>query len=170
MAGCLPMESIRQSTLECLYDESCVDVLSLQPNISRPKALKRSSSKFSPNSTIGSMFDESLFIESWNTTSSFEDYFLLCAPRSLTYTYEGRYHIAAIFTISISAFGGLVVLWDLVTPIIVKIFYLIKWKKRQKQPRILPNQITIQHTTSQTVPRPKIKGLCSTFHLQRIIH
>ena len=115
MAGCLPMESLKQSTLECLYNKSCINILAIQPNISRPGPLKKYSSRFSPNVTIGSMFDESLFIESWKNTSSFEDYFTLCAPRSLTYTYEGRYRIASIFTICVSAFGGLVILWQLIT-------------------------------------------------------
>ncbi|CAF1054316.1 unnamed protein product [Adineta steineri] len=161
MAGCLPMESLRQSTLECLYDQSCIDILSLQPDISRPKPLQRSSTRFSPDLTVGSMFDESLFIESWQNETSFETYFSLCAPRSLTYTYEGRFHLAAIITISISAFGGLCILWDFVTPAIVKIWYLIKWKKQKKQQEIPLEQINTEQTTVKASPTPKRKAVTS---------
>ncbi|CAF1403149.1 unnamed protein product [Adineta ricciae] len=127
MAGCLPMESLRRSTLECLYDQTCIDTLAVQSNISRPKPLAKSET-FPANLTVGTMFDESLFIESWENQTSFEDYFTLCAPRSLTYTYEGRFWLAALVAMSISAFGGLVVLWDFVTPVFVKIWYLLKPK------------------------------------------
>ncbi|UJR10950.1 hypothetical protein I4U23_015135 [Adineta vaga] len=130
MAGCLPMESLRKSTLECLYNQSCIDILALQQNISRPKALEKSL-KFSENLTVGSMFDQSLFIELWENQTSYEDYFTLCAPRSLTYTYKGRFRLAAIIAMSISAFGGLAVLWEFITPAIAKIWHLIQRKKRR---------------------------------------
>ncbi len=147
MAGCVPIQSIRQSTLECLYDQSCIDKLSVQPNISRPSPLNISSTKFPPNMTVGSMFDESLFIESWETTFSFENYFIACAPRSLTFTFEGRYRLAYIFTICVSAFGGLVIIWELITPAIVKIWTLIRWKKKQRSSSILPHQTRTEQTT-----------------------
>ncbi|UJR20154.1 hypothetical protein I4U23_023286 [Adineta vaga] len=130
MAGCLPLETIRQSTLECLYEQSCLDILTLQPNISRPRPLNKSLTKFPLNTTIGFMFDKSLFIESWQTKLNFEDYYQACAPQSLTYSYESRFRLASIITICISAFGGLVIAWDFVTPVIVKIWTLIKWKKQ----------------------------------------
>jgi len=158
MAGCLPLESIRQSTLECLYNQSCVNILSLQPNISQPRALPMSPSNFPLNSTIGSMFDKSLFVESWKNTSSFEDYFNLCAPRSLSYTYQGRLRLASIFTTSVSVFGGLVIVWQLITLAIVKIWNLIKWKKQAKQPSIPPDQMKIEQDITNISPKQINKG------------
>ena len=132
MAGCLPLESIRKSTLECLYQQSCIDILSLQPKISRPKPLQITSSKFPSNLTIAAMFDRFLFVELWEHKSSFEDYFNACAPRSLTYNYRGRYRLATTITLCVGAFGGLVRVWQLITPAIVKFWNLIKRKKQQK--------------------------------------
>jgi len=131
MAGCLPFESIRQSTLECLYNQSCINILTLQPEISRPKALNASLSKFSLNATIGSIFDESLFIETWQNTSNFENFFAACKPRLLSYSYEDKFYLSSIFTLCISAFGGLVLACQLVTPGFLKVWNLIKRKKKQ---------------------------------------
>lgn len=159
MGGCLPLESIRQSTLECLYKQSCVNILSLQPKISRPKPLNISLSKFSLNLTIGSMFDKSLFVESWGKKSSFDKYFTACAPRSLSYSYQGRLHLATIFTICVSAFGGLVIVGQLITPAIIKIWFLIKWKKQQKKSSIPSDQMGIEQIVIKMSPKPINKGL-----------
>jgi hypothetical protein len=134
MAGCLPLDSIRQSTLECFYNQSCVNSLILQPDLSQPKALNASLSRFSLNATIGSMFDESLFVESWFDQSSFDQYFAACAPRFLTYSYKGRLNIIHMITIFIVAFGGLFIIWEIFTPIIVKLWSQINRKKQLDQP------------------------------------
>jgi hypothetical protein len=130
MAGCIPLDSIRQSTLECLYNQSCVNAIALEPKISLPKALNKSLSRFLINSTIGQIFDESLFVESWQNKSSFESYFSICSPRSLSYKHQGRFHLSTIITISLSAFGGLVIACQLLTPAIIQIYNLIKRKKQ----------------------------------------
>ncbi|CAF3750060.1 unnamed protein product [Rotaria sp. Silwood1] len=133
MAGCLPLEAIRQSTLECLYNQSCIDVLSLQPKLSRPRALNISLTRFPLNLTIGSLFDNYLFIESWENRSSFENYFAACAPRYLSYSYESQFYLGTIITMILNAFGGLVIALQLITPALVKIFKLIKWKKQRTE-------------------------------------
>ncbi|CAF1092079.1 unnamed protein product [Adineta steineri] len=168
MAGCLPLESIRQSTLECLYKQSCINILSIQPNISRPKPLKISLSKFPLNLTIGSIFDKFLFIESWKNTISYEQYFTACSPRSLTYSYSGRLRFATIFTICVSAFGGLVIIWQLITPAIMKIWHLIKGKKQEKQLSIpQEQQLGIEQIILKISPKPINKV---TSHVHRTIY
>lgn len=150
------MESLRQSTLECLYDQSCIDILALQPNISHPKPLPQSAA-FLVNATVGSMFSQSLFVESWQRNASFERYCELCAPQSLTYTKEGRFRLAAIVTTSISAFGGLVILWELITPAFVKISSLFMWRRR-KHPCILLEPTSSPATAAKASPRSPRKG------------
>jgi len=155
MAGCLPLDSMRQSTLECLYNQSCINSISLRPKLSQPKALNVSLSRFSFNSTIGSIFDESLFVESWKNESSFENYFAACAPRSLSYTYESRFHLGTILTISLSAFGGLIMAWQLITPAFVKIFKLIKKQKRTLAPT---ERTSFELAIIQIAPKPINQG------------
>jgi hypothetical protein len=150
MGGCTPLDSMRQSTLECLYNQTCIDMISLQPEISQPKALNKSLTRFSLNSTIGIIFDESLFVESWQNTSNFENYFSACAPQSLSYSSQERFHRGTILTVTVSAFSGLVIVWKLLTPIFIKIYYLIK---RKKQPSIsleeTPMELKVTQTTSK---------------------
>ena len=159
MAGCIPLDSIRQSTLECLYNQSCINAISLQPKLSQPKPLNLSLSRFPLNSTIGSMFDEALFVESWQNTSSFENYYTVCAPQILSYSYQGRFHLGTILTLSLSGFGGLVIVWLLVTPAIVQTFTLIKRRKQQrKQPIIDSEQQSVGLALTQLAPKPINKG------------
>ncbi|CAF4170082.1 unnamed protein product, partial [Adineta steineri] len=164
MTGCLPLESIRQSTLECLYQQSCINILSSQSNISPPKALKKTLSSFPLNTTIGDIFDKSLFVEYWFNKSSFEDYFTACAPGSLTYSYEGRSRFLAILTVCISAFGGLVIAWDLITPAIVKIWSFIKWKKQNKHLPKSSDETTIEMVALQPINE------AVTAHVHRTIY
>jgi hypothetical protein len=158
MAGCLPLDSMRQSTLECLYNQTCINAIALQPKISQPEALNISLTRFSLNSTIGSIFDESLFVESWQNKSNFENYFSACAPQSLSYSYQGRFHLGTILTLSVSAFGGLVIAWKLITPIFIKIFNLIKWKKQQKQSSSSLEQSPIELEMIKMAPKTRNKG------------
>ena len=152
MAGCTPMDSIRQSTLECLYNQSCVDAISLQSPV---KALNIYLTRFNINLTIDQIFNESLFVESWNIKSSFENYFSACSPRSLSYSYERRFHLGTIITISLSAFSGLILVWQLVTPAIVKILSLIQSERQSS--RTL-GQTPVQPAIIKTVPKPINKG------------
>ncbi|CAF3985031.1 unnamed protein product [Rotaria sordida] len=168
MAGCMPLDSIRQSTLECLYNQSCINAISLQPKISQPKALKTSLSGFPINSTIGSMFDESLFVEFWQNQSNFENYFAACAPQSLSYSYESRFHIGTIITMSVSAFGGLVLAWQLITPALVHIWKRIQWKKLQTRKFTTAQKTDVEIEITEMVLKPINKAV--TAHVHRTIH
>ncbi|CAF2716453.1 unnamed protein product [Rotaria sp. Silwood2] len=158
MAGCMPLDSMRQSTLECLYNQSCIDAISLQPNISQPKALNISLSKFPLNLTIGSLFDEFLFVETWKNQSSFENYFAACQPQSISYNYETRFHLGTIITMSLNAFGGLVIVWELITPVLILIWQRIPWKKQQYQPTATEEPTCVQLENVKTAPKTINKG------------
>ncbi len=158
MAGCLSLDSMRQSTLECLYNKTCINAISLQPKISQPEALNISLTRFSLNSTIGWIFDESLFVESWQNESNFENYFSACAPQSLSYSYEGWFDLGRIVTLSVSAFGGLVITWKLITPIFIKIFNLIKWKKQKRKSPSSLKQTPIELEMMKMAPKIRNKG------------
>ena len=143
-AGCMPLESIRQSTLECFYSQFCINKLlssSYYSNISKPKALRLSQSKFSSNLTIGQMFDEYLFVESWQNTSNYEVYFNACAPRSLTYSYQGPTGLGSALLRCMDASGGVAIIWALLIPLIIKLCQFIQWNQSAN----FLNEI-IQHT------------------------
>ena len=158
MAGCIPLDSMRQSTLECLYNQSCVDAILLQPKIIRPKALNPSLSKFPLNSTIGSLFDESLFVGIWKNQSSFENYFEACEPHSLSYSYESRFHLGTIITMSLNAFGGLDIAWQLITPVFIIIWQRVKSKNRKSQQSKTAENTCVELEVIEMAPKPINKG------------
>ncbi|CAF4888015.1 unnamed protein product [Rotaria sp. Silwood1] len=168
MAGCIPLDAMRQSTLECLYNQSCVDAISFQPKIFRPKALNVSLTAFPLNSTIGSLFDESLFVETWKNQSSFEKYYAACQPQSISYSYKSRFHFGTIITLSLNAFGGLVTVWELITPAIVIIWQRIQWKKQQRQQSTTAEITCVELEIMKMAPKPINEAV--TVHVQRTIH
>ena len=78
------------------------------------------SSRFARNPTVNEIV-ESLFIESWITNISFDDYFIECRPSSGTYTIIYRQSITFIITSIMGLYGGLTISLRLSTPIVVKI-------------------------------------------------
>ena len=129
MAGCTPFDSMRQSTLECLYSQTCVDAIALQPNISHPKALNQSLTRFPLDIKVGDLFDRYLFVESWQNQSNFENYYSSCSPRTLSYSYQRRFHLAKLFILVFAAHGALVIVLQIFTPIVIQTFSCIQSKK-----------------------------------------
>lgn len=133
MAGCTPLDSTRQSTLECFYNQTCIDTLRLvsQGKTNRMKSLNFSHTNFALNTTIGQMFDQHLFIESWNHSWNYETYFASCRAPSLSYSYQRRFHLSWIFATCLSAYGGLVLIWQLIIPLLIKLRNKIRSKVQE---------------------------------------
>ncbi|CAF4086492.1 unnamed protein product, partial [Adineta steineri] len=64
--GCYPFESLLQSTLECLYNISCIDQLKSMYNYSNITFNPLNNSLSSANTTVQSLI-ETLFVERWET-------------------------------------------------------------------------------------------------------
>ncbi|CAF4164670.1 unnamed protein product, partial [Adineta steineri] len=64
--GCYPFESLLQSTLECLYNISCIDQLESMYNYSNITFNPLNNSLSSANTTVQSLI-ETLFVEKWET-------------------------------------------------------------------------------------------------------
>jgi hypothetical protein len=121
--ACYMVEGILQSTLECLFDAKCVQVMAtIFPNIDGANRylLKSNETKFSPNTSIEAVVN-ALFIENWSTTSSFSDYYAKCAPISCTYTFTQTGSVLFVITTLLGLFGGLTVVLRLV------VFNFVRW-------------------------------------------
>ena len=86
-SGCLPVSSILQSTLECFYNQTCLNwLLSFYPTAETFPALTASNqSLFYPKSTVQSMVDQ-LMVDSWSIDISYDKYYAQCAPAKCTYS------------------------------------------------------------------------------------
>jgi hypothetical protein len=147
MVGCLPYNSLLKSTLECFYNQSCIDLIQIFINqLSFISPL--SSSRFAQNTTVNDLLDQ-LFIESWNNKSSFTNYFRVCSPNSCTYSYDRRFNLLYIIVTIISLFGGLKIILVLSAPFIVK---LIRRLQKVKAGQNQNNEITtvIQTDSNQS--------------------
>ncbi|CAF0861557.1 unnamed protein product [Adineta steineri] len=115
VAGCLPIDGIRLSTLECFFDSNCIlnltSIASTRTTtIWIAKPLNASTpSNYSSNTLIGSLVD-SLFIEDWGIASNYSSYFASCAPHSCSYKYIDHNTILYIITTLLGLYGGLTVI------------------------------------------------------------
>ena len=105
-----------------------MDSISLQKEISHPQALNQSLTKFPLDLPIGHLFDEHLFVQSWENQSNYEKYYSSCSPRILSYSYQTRFDFGKMFILIFAGYGALVILLKIFTPILVKIFDLFKRK------------------------------------------
>ncbi|CAF3978032.1 unnamed protein product [Rotaria sordida] len=120
--GCLPQNALLQSTLECFYNQSCLDiVISLTGALRTVSALNISNSfsQFTPTTTIGILFDN-LMVESWKNSTDFAAYFQTCAPKACSYSYVKRFFLTYMIATLTSVFGGLSVALRITSPWFVK--------------------------------------------------
>jgi hypothetical protein len=107
--GCFPLKALLKSTLECFYNQTCInivnDLFQLIPDL-RVDPTPLNATRNSPNETIDSVVNK-LFVDDWSQSISFDNYFTTCAPKSCTYEYIGRRDLIFLVTSVISIYGGL---------------------------------------------------------------
>ena len=120
-AGCIPHDSMLNSTLECFYNATCIETLiQFMGGTTFAESLDDTvQSRFQPNMTVRYMLAE-LFIEDWHYTSNFTGYFDSCAPDSCSYSYTERFNAAYMFITFFGFIGGMTVLLGFVAPVLVK--------------------------------------------------
>jgi hypothetical protein len=62
-------------------------------------------------------------IEDWNFSYSFENFYHKCKPLSCSFTYEKKANIVYIITVITSLIGGINIILELISPIIIKIIF-----------------------------------------------
>jgi hypothetical protein len=142
LSGCLPLDSMLESTLECLYDQACLDMISntINPSL-HYHALDANRTRFHPINTtkLDSIVTE-LFIEEWFENISFESYFNACQPHSCLYTVAKRFDMLHVLSTVIAFFGGLSLVLEHTIPFVFKI--ATKCLVKQKSRRVVPNNIS----------------------------
>ncbi|UJR18426.1 hypothetical protein I4U23_005331 [Adineta vaga] len=139
--GCLPSESFRLSTLECFYNQSCINTIQQYMNTinqtnsttnSLDALVKLNSSRYSVDTTIDE-FINNLFIEQWNTTMNYTSYYEQCSPLSCSYTYIEKFNLIYIITILLSIQSGLSIVLRWISPkIIQNIFKIYRYQKNKR--------------------------------------
>ena len=139
--GCLPIYGLRQSTLKCLYNSTCLKGMASFFRISAVLDPLDASvySRFTPVSSVltGTLIDE-LFIEMWQNTSNYSSYFAACAPSTCRYTYEQRSDAIYMLTTFLGLYGGLTVGLKFVIWHILNIYWQVRQWLARRQTSVEP--------------------------------
>ncbi|CAF1532675.1 unnamed protein product [Adineta ricciae] len=118
--GCLPYNSLLQSTLQCFFNQSCINrIQKYLPALTFVPPLS-AHSRFQQDATVEHLLDQ-LFVESWNPISNFTAYFQSCSPHSCIYSNGRRFNILYVIVKLIGIFGGLKMVLKFFAPLIVKL-------------------------------------------------
>ncbi|CAF1327145.1 unnamed protein product, partial [Rotaria sordida] len=163
--SCFPVNSLLLSTLECLYNQSCIQMLLdwrlfeveqvYRPVILNVSALdSRLPSRYLPN-TIMNVIVSNLMIEDWINTTNVTAHYDQCNPRVCTYTYTDRYNIFQVIATILGLVGGLNFILHRLVPIVVKII----------SSRLLLRRVHAttesNHAIDQADNRPKRRRSCT---------
>ena len=129
--GCYITEALLQSSLECFYNQSCIEQVQsfILSNVSlRVEALDSLlPSEYKSTSTINDLLLQ-LMIEQWNLSTMYEGYYNECQPAQCVYRYETRNDAIYIVTTVIGLIGGLSTAMRIIIPLLDQINLLLHSK------------------------------------------
>jgi hypothetical protein len=133
-SSCMPVDACLLSSLECFYNQSCVNAIfpyqRITDNVTTSFiALKSNNtsapSRFNVSTRIKSIVDK-LMVEEWLIQENYEKYFQQCAPASCTYLKKVYPDFLSVLSTLIGLLGGLCSVLSLVIPPVVK-FIRKRW-------------------------------------------
>ncbi|CAF3546539.1 unnamed protein product [Adineta steineri] len=164
-AACTPLEALLQSTLDCLYEIECLQLLSdyfpalNHMGVNWTDFLVTSKQQ---NLSVNDYFNN-LFIEDWLPQINYSKYFDECHPSVCTYTGTDRADISYAITLFISLYGGLVIILRLIALFLVNVSLKFKHRSRNTNAHfgsfiiiLLFTSLSTQ-TATVTIPNPSLK-------------
>ena len=135
--GCYPLESILQSSLQCFYNQICLEFILLyfgtpSSNVTFHRLSSRN--QYGINEKVEQMI-ERLFVDNWNTVYSYEKYFQQCRPSYCTYSLIQDFDVVHLIVNTLSLYAGLSTVLGLVLPVIARIIFKLL---NRRQTRIVP--------------------------------
>ena len=164
--GCYTNEALLQSTLECFYNQTCIDLMKFYLNLTlynNVHVLNSSrSTRFNRTTVIENLINN-FMIEQWMWNDSFSNYYQICQPSTCSYKRIIKTPFIIVITTLISLFGGLMKIFQIIIPIIVQFF-------RRSFKRTTENneeQVRIQWTDRIRQYKVKLFHFIRTFNLFR---
>ncbi|CAF0761651.1 unnamed protein product [Adineta steineri] len=130
LVGCYPLEALLQSTLECLYNMTCIDALKNMYYSSNISIRALDSTLSSPNVTVQALINV-LMIDRWENNITYDQYYQLCASTQCTYSVNERADLLYVVTAIMGLYGGLIVILKICVPIMIKIVLGIKRRRKR---------------------------------------
>jgi hypothetical protein len=136
LVGCSPVESLLQSTLECLYNVTCINGLKKPTQSSNITICPLDPTLSSPNITVQALLN-ALMVDRWEQNITYEHYYETCAPSLCTYVSTELANPIYIITSIVGLYGGLTVALQIIVPFLVKIGrYLIMCRRHRIEPMV----------------------------------
>ncbi|CAF0846332.1 unnamed protein product [Adineta steineri] len=134
-AGCFPGFTILSSTLECFYNQTCVNkLIEYFPTSDKFTAMSiNNKSLYKPTSTIQLIIDN-LMIEDWIMNISYDKYYSECAPSSCTYSKISRRDFGYVLKKLISLLSSLILILGLIIPLVMR--FIMQRRDRTPKPQI----------------------------------
>jgi hypothetical protein len=130
----MPVDACLLSSLECFYNQSCVNAIFPYQKVTDGMMLNFTAlnsdnasapSRFNISSQIKSIVDE-LMVEEWVIEELYDKYFQLCAPAACTYLANVYPDFLSILNTLIGLLGGLCTALDLIVLPVVR-FIRKRW-------------------------------------------
>ncbi|UJR19296.1 hypothetical protein I4U23_022425 [Adineta vaga] len=138
--GCTPSESFLASTLECFYNQSCLNLIQQYTNYNSSLiSLSNTTSQYLQNTTIDEL-RLNLFIEKWITKLNYPSYYQQCLPSICSYISIEKFNILYTITLILGLQGGLTIVLKWICPKLVRIGLKIYYRRKHRM--ILPNLTT----------------------------
>lgn len=134
--GCLPFESLFQSTLICLYNQTCIDQININ-NLSVIPLTPPLNNQLSINRTIEELIDNALD-QQWTVNISYSSFFNECQPTSCSYSINQSKNILQIIITLLGLYGGLTVTLRSIVPFIIAFVHQILLIFQQFKNKIHP--------------------------------
>ncbi len=134
--GCYIDEAIRQSTLECFFNQSCIDTLKFYLGFNQSfntKALDLNAISFFNITSLINDIISNLMVDQWVSNDSFKIYYDKCQPSSCSYTLTMKKSFIVVLTTLIGLFGGLAKVLHITVPFIIK---FIRRRQQLQEPRL----------------------------------
>jgi len=122
--GCLLVEAMRQSNLQCLYNQTCLNQIKNYTRPSVPSSAKALDTSIRSRYNVSTNISEilaNLMVETWIENISYSGYYNQCQPVHCTYTTVGKNSVIYIVTALFGLCGGLCKALYFLIPNIVKI-------------------------------------------------
>ncbi|CAF0789444.1 unnamed protein product [Adineta steineri] len=131
---CTPIQMTFSSSLECFYNQSCLNILlSSYPTKINISILNQSSpTRFHSTTKIEFLIHE-LFIEEIFNETSYTQYYSQCQPNVCHYSYSSRLNWIFVVTILIGLVGGVITVLRIITPFIIQLCLFLKKRFCSKQ-------------------------------------
>jgi hypothetical protein len=136
LIGCYIDDATLGSTLECYYNQSCLNTIhsefQLPPSFNASALDPSSPSQFNTNSSIGSLIAQ-MMVENWTNTSSHVVFYNKCQPSMCIYSYEGKNDLLIVITTVMGLLGGLALVLKTIIFLIVMFLHRYRQYVVQRQ-------------------------------------